>query len=133
MARDGLLPRALAKVHHRYRTPHVVTWSTGIATSLAAATLPVGKLAEYSNSGTLFAFFMVAASVMILRFTQPDRPRSFRVPAIWLVAPLAMIGCLGLYLSLPLAAILVLPGWGLIGLIVYFCYGSRHSLVGKGE
>ncbi|MFM5894363.1 MAG: amino acid permease [Novosphingobium sp.] len=132
MARDGLLPAKLASVHPKFRTPHVVTIFTGCAAALAAAFLPVGKLADYSNSGTLFAFFMVAVSVMVLRKTDPDRRRPFRTPFVWIIAPLAMIGCLGLYFSLPLTAILVLPGWGLVGLLVYYFYSRQRSHVGLG-
>ena len=132
MARDGLLPARLASVHPRFHTPHVVTVVTGIGAALAAAVLPVGKLADYSNSGTLFAFFMVAVSVMVLRKTDPDRKRPFRTPGVWIVAPLAIVGCLGLYFSLPLTAILVLPGWGAIGLLIYFLYSRSRSHVGRG-
>ena len=132
MARDGLLPEKLASVHPKFRTPHVVTVVTGIGAAIAAAILPVGKLADYSNSGTLFAFFMVAVSVMVLRRTDPGRKRPFRTPAVWVIAPLAIIGCLGLYFSLPLTAILVLPGWGAIGLLIYFFYSRSRSHVGRG-
>ncbi|RSU54652.1 amino acid permease [Sphingomonas sp. S-NIH.Pt15_0812] len=132
MARDGLLPDKLASVHPKYRTPHVVTIVTGCAATLAAAFLPVGKLADYSNSGTLFAFFMVALSVMVLRKADPGRRRPFRTPAVWIVAPLAMAGCAYLYFSLPLVAILVLPGWGAIGLLIYFGYSRHRSHVGRG-
>ncbi|TPG56306.1 amino acid permease [Sphingomonas glacialis] len=132
MARDGLLPAKLASVHPKFRTPHVVTVVTGIGAALASAVLPVGKLADYSNSGTLFAFFMVAVSVMVLRKTDPTRRRPFRTPAVYIIAPLAIIGCLGLYFSLPLTAILVLPGWGAIGLVVYFVYSRSRSHVGRG-
>ncbi|MDQ1158594.1 APA family basic amino acid/polyamine antiporter [Sphingomonas sp. SORGH_AS 950] len=132
MARDGLLPEKLASVHPRYRTPHVVTIVTGIAATIASAFLPVGKLADYSNSGTLFAFFMVALSVMVLRRTDPGRKRPFRTPAVWIVAPAAMIGCAYLYFSLPLIAILVLPGWGAVGLLIYFLYSRKRSHVGRG-
>ncbi|MDP1027493.1 amino acid permease [Sphingomonas sp. KR1UV-12] len=132
MARDGLLPDKLASVHPKYRTPHVVTIVTGIAATLAAAFLPVGKLADYSNSGTLFAFFMVALSVMVLRKSDPARKRPFRTPAVWIVAPLAMAGCAYLYFSLPLVAILVLPGWGAVGLVIYFAYSRSRSHVGRG-
>src|SRR3954468_10057500 len=129
MARDGLLPDKLASVHPRYKTPHVVTLVTGAGAILAAAVLPVGKLADYSNSGTLFAFFMVAIAVMVLRRTDPGRGRPFRTPGVWIVAPLAIVGCLVLYFSLPLTAILVLPVWGAIGLLVYFLWGpARHSV-----
>ena len=132
MARDGLLPEKLASVHPRYKTPHVVTLVTGIGTAIAAAVLPVGKLADYSNSGTLFAFFMVAIAVMVLRKKDPDRKRPFRTPAVFVVAPLAIVGCVVLYFSLPLTAILLLPIWGGIGLVVYFFYGRRRSHVGRG-
>ncbi|MFN3433985.1 MAG: APC family permease, partial [Sphingomonas sp.] len=132
MARDGLLPAKLASVHPRFRTPHVVTLMTGVAATVAAAILPVGKLADYSNAGTLFAFFMVAISVMVLRRTDPNRERPFRTPAVYVVAPIAIIGCVVLYLSLPLTAKLVLPVWGLIGLVIYFGYSRSRSHVGRG-
>jgi APA family basic amino acid/polyamine antiporter len=132
MARDGLLPERLAAVHPRYRTPHVVTIVTGVAAAFAAAVLPVGKLADYSNAGTLFAFMMVAISVMVLRRTNPNRARPFRAPLIWIIAPLAIVGCVTLYLSLPLTAKLVLPIWGAIGLVIYFGYSRSRSHVGRG-
>ncbi|MDB5736971.1 MAG: amino acid permease [Sphingomonas bacterium] len=132
MARDGLLPKRLAAVHPKYKTPHVVTIVTGIGATLAAAVLPVGKLADYSNSGTLFAFMMVAISVMVLRKTDPDRKRPFRTPVVWIVAPLAIIGCIGLFVSLPMIAQLVLPVWGVIGLAIYFLYSRKRSYVGRG-
>ncbi|MBO9670948.1 MAG: amino acid permease [Sphingobium sp.] len=132
MARDGLLPEKLASVHPKFRTPHVVTIVTGIAAAIAAAILPVGRLADYSNAGTLFAFLMVAVSVMVLRRTDPGRKRPFRTPLVWVIAPLAVIGSLVLYLSLPLTAKLVLPGWGAIGLVIYFLYSRSRSHVGRG-
>ena len=133
MARDGLLPEKLATIHPKWRTPHIVTAITGVAVALFAAFLPVGKLADISNSGTLFAFFMVAIAVMILRRTDPARKRPFRTPAVWLVGPLALIGCVGLYVSLPRDAMLVLPLWGGLGLVFYYLYGYRKSHVGRGH
>ena len=132
MARDGLLPEKLASIHPKWKTPHVVTAITGVAVAFFAAFLPVGKLADISNSGTLFAFFMVAIAVMILRRTDPGRKRPFRTPAIWVIGPLAIVGTLGLYFSLPTDAMLVLPAWGGLGLIFYFLYGYRKSHVGRG-
>ncbi len=132
MARDGLLPEKLASIHPKWKTPHIVTMITGVAVAFFAAFLPVGQLADISNSGTLFAFFMVAIAVLILRRTQPDRPRPFRTPLVWVVAPLAIIGTLGLYFNLPFEAKMVLPVWGGIGLVVYFLYGYRKSHVGRG-
>ncbi len=120
MARDGLLPEKLSSVHPRWKTPHVVTVFTGIVVTFMAAFLPVGQLADYSNSGTLFAFAMVAACVLALRIKDPGRKRPFRTPAIYIVSPLAIIGCIALYVKLPLIAILVLPVWGAVGLLVLF-------------
>lgn len=132
MARDGLLPKAFAKVHPRYKTPHVVTAVTGLFALIFAGVLPVGSLADYSNSGTLFAFAMVAVSVLVLRVQQPDRKRAFRTPLVWLVAPLAVIGCVVLYAFLDFTSQMVLIGWGGIGLLVYFLYSRSRSHVGLG-
>lgn len=132
MARDGLLPEKLASIHPKWKTPHVVTLITGVAVAFFAAFLPVGKLADISNSGTLFAFFMVAIAVLALRVKDPGRHRPFRTPLIWVIAPLAILGTLGLYLNLPFDAKMVLPVWGAIGLVIYFLYGYRRSHVGRG-
>jgi APA family basic amino acid/polyamine antiporter len=132
MARDGLLPERLADVHPKFQTPHVVTAFTGIVVTLAAAFLPVGKLADYSNSGTLFAFAMVALAVLVLRRKDPTRKRPFRTPAVAIIAPLAIIGCVGLYFNLPFVAKMVLVVWGAVGLLIYFGYSRRRSYVGRG-
>lgn len=132
MARDGLLPEKLSTVHPKWKTPHVVTMMTGVCVAIAAALLPVGQLADISNSGTLFAFFMVAIAVMVLRVRDPGRVRPFRMPFIWVVGPIAAFGCVFLYWNLPFDAKLVLPVWGAIGLIFYFLYGYRKSHVGRG-
>jgi APA family basic amino acid/polyamine antiporter len=132
MARDGLLPDKLASVHPKFHTPHIVTAVTGVGVMLAAALLPVGKLADYSNSGTLFAFAMVAVSVLVLRRTDPNRRRPFRTPAVGIIAPIAILGCIGLYVMLPPIAILVLPVWGAVGLLLYFGYSRSRSHVGRG-
>ncbi|RZA19423.1 MAG: amino acid permease [Lysobacteraceae bacterium] len=134
MARDGLLPEVLAKVHPKYHTPHVVTWVTGIAVSLFAAMFPVGMLADISNSGTLFAFFMVAIGVMVLRKTDPGRIRPFRVPLIWIVGPLAMAGCVLLFFSLGWdPTIKYFCIWAVIGLVLYFVYARRRSHLAPGN
>src|SRR5690606_13686940 len=119
MARDGLLPERLADVHPKWKTPHKVTLITGIFVAIAAALFPVGQLADISNSGTLFAFFMVAIAVLMLRVKDPGRHRPFRTPMVWLVAPLAIAGTVFLYVNLPLEAMIVLPVWGGIGLVIY--------------
>jgi len=132
MARDGLLPEKLAAIHPKFKTPHIVTIVTGLFVALAAAFFPVGQLADISNSGTLFAFFMVAIAVMVLRKKDPTRHRPFRTPLIWVVAPIALIGCAVLYFNLPFEAMMVLPVWGALGLVIYFAYGYRKSHVGRG-
>ncbi|MFZ3484573.1 amino acid permease [Sphingomonas sp. 3-13AW] len=132
MARDGLLPEKLSNIHPKWKTPHIITMITGVGVTFAAAFLPVGKLADIANAGTLFAFFMVAIAVMRLRKTEPTRKRPFRTPLVFVVGPLTMIGCTVLYWFLPPDAKLVLPGWGALGLIVYFAYGYRKSHLGRG-
>jgi APA family basic amino acid/polyamine antiporter len=132
MSRDGLLPAVLSKVHPRFHTPHVVTIITGIAVSLFAAMFPVGILADISNSGTLFAFMMVAIAVMILRVKQPNRPRPFRTPFAWIVCPLAVAGCLLLFLNLSMYTVGLFFAWAVIGLVVYYLYGYRKSHYAHG-
>jgi APA family basic amino acid/polyamine antiporter len=132
MSRDGLLPAALSKVHPRFHTPHVVTIITGIAVSLFAAMFPVGILADISNSGTLFAFMMVAIAVMILRVKQPNRARPFRTPFAWIVCPLAVVGCLLLFLNLSMYTVGLFFAWAVIGLVVYYLYGYRKSHYAHG-
>jgi APA family basic amino acid/polyamine antiporter len=132
MARDGLLPARFAAVHPKFHTPHVITIVTGVVVTIAAAFAPVGQLANYSNSGTLFAFAMVSIAVLVLRRTDPGRKRPFRTPLVWVVAPVSVLGCLYLYVSLDWASILVLPVWGAVGLLIYFAYSRSRSHVGRG-
>ncbi|HYX45480.1 MAG TPA: amino acid permease [Sphingomicrobium sp.] len=132
MARDGLLPERLSAVHERFRTPYIVTIVTGIFVAIAAAFLPVGTLADYSNAGTLFAFAAVSLGVMILRKRDPSRPRPFRTPAIFIVAPLSIAGCLLLFVNLNVESKLLFVSWTVLGLFVYFLYGYRHSHVARG-
>ena len=127
MSRDGLLPKVFGTVHPRFRTPHIATMVTGAAICLAAALVPTEKLEEMVNIGTLMAFIMVCASVLILRSQRPNAVRPFRCPAIWLVAPLGICVNLTLMLFLPLDTWARLVIWLLIGFVIYFCYSRRHS------
>jgi APA family basic amino acid/polyamine antiporter len=133
MARDGLLPEKLSPVHPKFRTPCIVTIATGIFVAIAAAFLPVGTLADYSNAGTLFAFAAVSLGVMILRKRDPGRARPFRTPALFIVAPLSIAGCIMLFLSLNIESKSLFAAWTVIGLVLYFLYGHRHSHVARGE
>ena len=132
MARDGLLPEGLSKIHPKWKTPYVVTAITGGIVAFAAAFLPVGQLADIANAGTLYAFMMVAIAVMMLRKTDPNRERLFRTPMLWLVGPATIAGCIFLFLNLPFEAMIVLPTWGAIGMVIYFLYGYKASHLGKG-
>jgi APA family basic amino acid/polyamine antiporter len=130
MSRDGLMPKMFSNVHPKFFTPHVVTIITGVFVAAFAAVFPVDILADVSNAGTLFAFLVVALGVMILRRTEPTRPRSFKTPLIWVVGPLAVAGCLLLFVSLGIYTVKVFFAWAAIGLVVYFRYArSRRNLV----
>ena len=132
MARDGLLPERLSTVHERFRTPYVVTIVTGIFVAIAAAFLPVGTLADYSNAGTLFAFAAVSLGVMVLRVSDPGRARPFRTPALFVIAPLSIVGCLLLFFSLNIESKTLFAAWTILGLVIYFLYGYRNSNVARG-
>ncbi len=127
MARDGLLPKSLSAVHSKFRTPWIITLVTGVVVALFAAFVPVGQLADYSNAGTLFAFAVVSLGVMILRFTDKDRRRPFKTPLVFVVAPLSIIGCITLFVSLNNESKLLFLGWSVLGLVFYFCYGFWRS------
>jgi APA family basic amino acid/polyamine antiporter len=130
MARDGLLPPWAAKVHPKYRTPHVTTILTGVFVAVFAAVTNINEVVELSNIGTLFAFVLVAAGILILRRSDPDRPRPFRTPLVpWV--PLGAIVCCGyLMVELPLVTWVRFFVWLLLGLVLYFAYGFRHSRIG---
>ncbi|MEO6387848.1 MAG: amino acid permease [Croceibacterium sp.] len=132
MSRDGLLPERLSRVHPKFRTPHIVTMITGFAVAIAAAFFPVGALADISNAGTLYAFLMVAIAVLMLRRSEPGRARGFKVPAVWIIAPITVLGCVFLFLNLPTGAMLFLPIWSVIGVVVYFTYSRSRSHLGRG-
>ncbi len=132
MSRDGLLPALFSKIHPRFHTPHVITLITGVAVALFAGFFPVGQLANISNSGTLFAFAAVAFAVMVIRRTDPSRHRPFRTPVVFLTAPVAIIGCLYLFVSLDTKSIQLFAIWAVVGLAVYFLYSRSRSHVGLG-
>jgi basic amino acid/polyamine antiporter, APA family len=130
MARDGLLPRVFATVHPRYHTPVTITLITGSVTALIAGFLPLDIIVQLVNVGTLSAFIIVALTVIVLRRTAPDAPRSFRTPLVPFVPLLCMLFCLGLISVLPVVTLLRFVIWFVAGLVVYYFYGFRHSNLG---
>jgi len=132
MSRDRLLPPWLGRTHPRYRTPYRITIITGVVVAVMAGLLPLESLAELTNIGTLFAFVMVAIGVMILRRTHPNLRRAFRTPAVYVVAPLAVLACLYLMLNLPVDTWWRFVVWMVIGLVLYFVYGMRKSRLARG-
>jgi APA family basic amino acid/polyamine antiporter len=132
MARDGLLPPGFfGDVHPRFRTPHKGTIVTGLFCAVAAAFFPIEGLSEMVNIGTLFAFVVVCASVWLMRRLSPDARRPFRTPAMGFVAPAGIVFCLGLMIYLGVWTWVRFGVWLAVGLVIYFLYGRRHSLIGK--
>jgi APA family basic amino acid/polyamine antiporter len=131
MARDGLLPAAFAKIHPKHKTPHICTWITGVVTALIAGLFPLPMIINLCNIGTLFAFILVSAGVILLRKTQPDVERKFKTPGMPFT-PLITIGfCFYLMASLPGVTWIRFGVWLLAGLAIYFIYGFRHSKLQK--
>jgi len=127
MSRDGLLGPWLSKVHPRFRTPHHATVLTGVGVAALAALVPIGEAADMTNIGTLFAFALVCAGVLVLRRIRPTQPRPFRVPFMPWIPLLGMAACLGLMAFLPTITWVRFGVWTVLGVAVYYGYGIRHS------
>jgi APA family basic amino acid/polyamine antiporter len=127
MARDGLLPPWAARIHPRTRIPATTTLFTGIVVAAWALVGDAAETYDLTNIGTLFAFMLVSIGVLVLRYTEPERPRPFKVPFVWPVCVLSSAGCLFIMAGLPHAAWVRFGWWLLVGLVVYFAYGFWHS------
>jgi APA family basic amino acid/polyamine antiporter len=132
MARDGLLPKMFAKVHPTYRTPYVGTILTGLFVATFAAFANIAEVVDLTNIGTLFAFVLVSAGVIFLRRTEPDRPRPFRVPGVPYTPVISILACLYLMVQLPVITWIRFGIWLAVGLVFYFLYGYKHSVLRTG-
>ncbi|HPA74140.1 MAG TPA: amino acid permease, partial [Spirochaetota bacterium] len=132
MARDGMVPESFfGAVHEKFRTPWKSTILTGAFVALLAAFLPLRVLAELTNIGTLLAFVIVCAAVLVVRKTHPEMKPSFRVPFVPFTPILGMLLCLMLMFSLPVENWLRLGAWFAVGIAIYFVYGRRHSVMAR--
>jgi basic amino acid/polyamine antiporter, APA family len=127
MARDGLLPSFAAKIHPKYRTPHITTVITGLVVAFGSLVLDENEIYDLTNIGTLSAFAIVCIGVLVLRRTDPDRPRPFRVPAVWFVTLIGAAACIYVMIGLPIRAWERFAIWLAVGMALYFAYGYRKS------
>jgi len=127
ISRDGLLPKVFSRVNEKKQVPLVNTWITGIFISFFAGVVPLNKLAELTNIGTLFAFITVSIGVLVLRKTQPDLKRAFRVPMVPLIPLLSVVFCGYLVLQLPVSTWISFFAWLLVGCVIYMLYGRKNS------
>ena len=127
MSRDGLLPTWFRRIHPKFGTPFAVTIWTGVLVGVLSSVLDDDETYDLTNIGTLFAFLVVCLGVLALRIKDPDRPRPFRVPAVWLVAPLGAAACLYVMQALPTTAWYRFGAWMALGLAVYALFGYRNA------
>ncbi len=127
MSRDGLLPPVFAKVHQKYKTPHVTTIWTGVVVAVIAGLANINEIVELTNIGTLFAFVLVCAGIIIIRYKDPNRPRAFKTPFVPLVPILGIASCIYLMAGLPMVTWIRFGLWLLAGLTLYFVYGFWKS------
>mgnify|MGYP004712099559 FL=1 len=126
-ARDGLLPPVFARIHPRYRTPHLNTLITGVIAALVGGLFPLDILGDLMSMGTIMGFMAVCLGILILRRTRPDLHRPFRVPCAPVVCTIGVLSTFGLLLTMGLRNWLLLGVWTAVGLLIYFGYGFRHS------
>ncbi len=131
ISRDGLLPKVFGKVHARFRTPYWATIVVGVLAAALAGLVPLNVLGELVSMGTLLAFATVCIGVLVLRRTRPEIERPFRVPAVWLIAPLGALTCLFLFWQAFVVHWHLFVAWTVLGLLIYFLYGIRNSKLAK--
>jgi APA family basic amino acid/polyamine antiporter len=133
MARDGLLPKWAAAIHPKYRTPHITTLWTGVVVAVGSLFLDENEIYDLTSIGTLAAFAIVSIGVLVLRYTDPKRPRPFRAPAIWVVALGGAAACVFVMAGLPQRTWIRFAVWTVVGVALYFAYGYRKSTLRQGK
>jgi APA family basic amino acid/polyamine antiporter len=132
MSKDGLLPSLFSKVHPKFRTPWISSITVGLVVAVFASTIPLDALGEMTSIGTLLAFIIVCAGVLVLRHRRPDLARPFRAPFSPVTPILGILISLAMMAGLPLATWIRLVVWLAVGLVIYFSYGKSHSRVQHG-
>lgn len=127
MSRDGLIPASICRVHKKHGTPHIITMLVGACVALISGFLPISVVAEMCSSGTLFAFVMASAGVIVMRYKYPDAKRPFRCPAVYLIAACAILSCLYVMFHLAWMTWVRFMIWTFLGAVIYFLYGYSHS------
>jgi APA family basic amino acid/polyamine antiporter len=133
MARDGLLPKWAAAIHPKYRTPHITTLWTGVVVAVGSLFLDENEIYDLTSIGTLAAFAIVSIGVLVLRYTDPKRPRPFRAPAIWVVALGGAAACVFVMAGLPQRTWIRFAVWTAVGVALYFAYGYRKSTLRRDK
>jgi APA family basic amino acid/polyamine antiporter len=133
ISRDGLLPKMFGKVHKRFRTPYWATIVVGVLAAALGGLMPLNVLGELVSMGTLLAFATVCVGVLVLRYTRPELARPFRVPLVWVICPVGALSCLFLFWQAFVVHWHLFVGWTVLGLLIYFGYGIRHSKLNKAS
>ncbi|AAK80714.1 Amino acid transporter [Clostridium acetobutylicum ATCC 824] len=133
MSRDGLIPKALSKVHPKHNTPYVATVITGVTAAIIAGFLPLDIITNFLSIGTLLSFSVVSLAVVVLRYKMPNMERKFKCPGVPFTPIITIICCIILLTTLKPITWIAFLGWLLVGILVYIFYGSKHSSLEKEE
>lgn len=131
MSRDGLIPEKLCRIHPKFRTPYIITGIVGVVVALITGFTPIHIVAEMCSAGTLFAFMCSSIGLLVLRRVYPMAKREFRCPAVYIVAPLAVLFCAFVFSQLSSHTIYLFVGWSVLGMLLYWGYGRKHSHQGR--
>jgi APA family basic amino acid/polyamine antiporter len=133
ISRDGLLPSRIAKIHPKYQTPFGTTWAAGLISGIVGGLVPLNELAELVNLGMLTVFVVISIVVIQLRYKEPDLPRKFRCPAVPVVPILSIASCILLMIPLKPVTWIRFAVWIILGLVVYFAYSQKHSVLKQNQ